>query len=319
VAGRAFILGGTGQIGRATARRLGEAGWEVTVAARSGGDVRVDRNEGLELPGEYDALVDCVAFTPAHAEQLLGLAGRVGTVVVVSSASVYADDEGRTLDEAGETGFPEFPVPIPESQRTVEPGDATYSTRKRALELALLEQNAVPATIVRPCAIHGPHAKGHVREWYFVKRVQDGRRAVLLAYRGESRFHTTSVGNLAELIRLACEQPGTRALNCGDPDPPTTLEICRAVTAAAGRELVECLLADGHEVARSPWATPLPLVVDMAAAERELGYRPVTSYPEAVRETVGWLLDEQPPLDPYMETFFDYEAEDAFLRELAVE
>jgi len=314
VAGSAFILGGTGQIGCATAQRLREAGWDVTVAARTGGDVRVDRNEGLELPGEYDALVDCVAFTRAHAEQLLGLA--VGTVVVVSSASVYADDEGRTLDEAGETGFPVYPVPIPETQRAVEPGDATYSTRKRALELALLEQDALPATVVRPCAIHGPHSRSHIREWYFVKRAQDGRRTLLLAHRGESRFHTTSVDNLAELIRLACEQPGTRVLNCGDPDAPTTLEIARAVSAAAGHEFVECLVPGALEAARNPWATPHPIVVDMAAAEHELGYRPVTTYPQAVEGTVRWLLDEQPPLDPYMETFFDYEAEDAFLREL---
>lgn len=313
----AFILGGTGQIGCAAAQRLREAGWDVTVAARTGGDVRVDRNEGLELPGEYDALVDAVAFTPAHAEQLLGLAGRLGTVVVVSSASVYADEEGRSLDEAGETGFPVYPVPIPETQRTVEPGDATYSTRKRALELALLEQDALPATVVRPCAIHGPHSKSHIREWYFVKRAQDGRHTVLLAHRGESRFHTTSVDNLAELIRLACEQPGMRVLNCGDPEPPTTLDIGRAVSAAAGHEFVECLVPGAPKVARNPWGTPHPVVVDMAAAERDLGYRPVTTYPQAVEGTVRWLLDEQPPLDPYMETFFDYEAEDAFLRDLA--
>lgn len=316
MAGSAFILGGTGQIGRATARRLSDAGWTVTVAARTGGDVRVDRNDGLDLPGEYDALVDCVAFTRSHAEQLLGLAGRVGTLVVVSSASVYADEDGRTLDEAGETGFPRYPMPIPESQPSVEPGDATYSTRKRALELALLEQDAVPATVVRPCAIHGPYAKSHVREWYFVKRAQDGRRTVLLAYRGQSRFHTTSVENLAELIRLACERPGTRVLNCGDPDPPSTLEIGRAVTGAMGYELVECLVPDRPEVARNRWATPHPVVVDMAAAERELGYRPVTAYTQAVERTVRWLVAEQPPLDPYMETFFDYQAEDAFLREL---
>lgn len=302
MARRAFILGGTGQIGHAAARGLREAGWEVTVGARTGGDVRLDREEGLDLPGEYDALVDCVAFTPAHAEQLLALAGRVGTVVVVSSAAVYTDDLAAAR----------LPVPIPETHPTVEPGEGSYAREKRALELALLEQDALPATVLRPCAIHGPHARGHVREQYFVKRARDGRRSVLLAYRGESRFHTTATVNLAELIRLACERPGTRVLNSGDPDPPSVLEIERAIARILDHEFDEVLVDGRPEAARNPWAVEHPFVLDLAAAERELGYRPVAAYPEAVEETVAWLLAARPPLDEYMATFFDYAAEDAF-------
>lgn len=302
----AFILGGTGQIGTAASEGLRAHGWDVTVAARTGGDVRLDRKEGLELPGDFDALVDCVAFTREHGEQLLGLAGRVGTLVVVSSASVYSDDLANV----------KLPVPIPETHPTVEPGDADYSSNKRALELTLLEQDSLPATVLRPCAIHGPHARGHVREWYFVKRAQDRRPFVLLAYLGESRFHTTATANLAELIRLACEQPGTRVLNAGDPEPPTTLEISRTIAALTGHERIEYLLEDAPEAARSPWAVRHPLVVDMAAAERELGYRPLATYAEAVGDTVGWLLDASPPLGEYMETFFDYGAEDEYVRGL---
>jgi len=307
VARRAFILGGTGQIGTAAAERLRAHGWDVTVAARTGGDVRLDRKEGLQLPGDYDALVDCVAFTREHGEQLLGLAGRVGTLVVISSASVYSDDLGNA----------QLPAPIPEAHPTVEPGDADYSSNKRALELALLEQDALPATVLRPCAIHGPYGKSHVREWYFVKRAQDERPFVLLAYRGESRFHTTATVNLAELIRLACEQPGTRVLNAGDPEPPTTVEISRTIAELTGHVRVEYLLENAPEAARSPWAVRHPLVVDMAAAERELGYRPLATYSEAVGDTVGWLLEASPPLGEYMATFFDYEAEDEYVRRLA--
>lgn len=307
MARRAFILGGTGQIGTAAAESLRSDGWEVTIASRTGGDLQLDRNEGLELPGEFDALVDCVAFTGAHAEQLLGLAGRVGTIVAISSASVYTDDLANAR----------LPVPIPETHETVEPGDADYSTRKRALELALLDQDAVPATVLRPCAIHGPSARGHVREWYFVKRAQDGRPFVLLAYHGGSRFHTTATVNLAELIRLACEQPGTRVLNAGDPEPPTTLAISRTLAGLTGHERVEYLLEDAPDAARNPWAARHPFVVDMAAAERELGYRPVAGYAEAVEATVRWLLDAQPPLGEYMQTYFDYDAEDEYVRTLA--
>jgi len=308
----AFILGGTGQIGRATADRLLGAGWEVTLGARNRGDVpgtefvQIDRNEKLEISREYDAFVHCLAMTAEHARETLALRGRVGTFVVVSTAGVYSDDLGAA----------KLPVPIPETQPAVEPSDANYATQKRAMELAFLEQDDVPVTLVRPCAIHGRHGKAHIREWYFVKRAQDNRPFVVLAYRGTSQVHLTSAQNLGELIRLACEQPGTRVLNSGDPDTPTTLEISRRIAELTGHERDEHLLDDAPDGAQNPWAAPEPFLVDMTAAERELGYRPVTTYHDAVADTVDWLLAEQPPLHPYMQQFFDYEVEDELVRNL---
>ena len=335
----AFLLGGTGQIGRAAGRRLVEHDWSVTVGSRSGSlpdglaelgskAMRVDRT----MPGELesavgdgvDLLVDVVAFTRAHAEQVNGLAGRVGSVVAISSASVYADEAGLTLDEATSVEtFPRLPVPIAESQRTVEPSDATYSTEKRALELALLD-GPLDATVVRPCAIHGPGSE-LPRELYFVKRVLDGRRAVVLVSNGASRFHTTSVDNLAELIRLAAERPASRVLNCGDPEPPSVLEIGRAVGEAMGHVFEEVLVPEPAYERRelsNPWAVPVPLVVDMSAAERDIGYRPVTTYAEAVRATCAWLAEEAPRRDwtgTYLGKYFDYAAEDVLLQRRAGE
>ena len=308
---RALLLGGTGQIGRAAARRLGEHGWDVEVASRTSG---VDRNAAGELEAAIgdgvDLLVDIVAFTRAHGAQLNALAGRIGSAVVISSASVYVDDAGRTLDEATslET-FPRLPVPIAETQPTVAPSEETYSTQKAALEQVLLD-GPLPVTILRPCAIHGPGSE-LPRELFFVRRVLDGRRTVVLVSNGESRFHTTSVDNVAELIRLAAEQPDTRVLNAGDPDPPTVSEIGRAIAPELEQVLVPESGYERRELS-NPWAVPFPLVVDMQAAEAELGYRPVTTYPEAARKTAAWLRAEPPDVTgTYMERYFDYAAEDA--------
>ena len=325
---RAVLIGGTGQIGRAAARALAEDGWDVVAVSRSGGlpdglaelgveAAQADRADDAQLRAAIgegaDVVVDMMAFTGEHGEQLNALAGLAGSLVVISSASVYADDEGRALD--GVSDPPQMPVPIPETQRTAEPGDETYSTRKAELEQALLA-GPLPATLVRACAIHGPGAK-LPREVVFAKRAFDGRRRVAIAYRGESRFHTTSVANLAELIRLAAAQPGNRALNCGDPDPPTTLEICHAVGAAMGHEF-EPVLLPGDEY-DNPWGAPPehPFVVSMELAERELGYRPATTYPEAVKETCAWLVGElEAGRDwngTYLEGMLDYAAEDEVL------
>jgi nucleoside-diphosphate-sugar epimerase len=326
---RAVLIGGTGQIGRAAARALVTDGWEVVAVSRSGTlpdgvadlgvkAVAADRTDDAQLraalgPGA-DVVIDTVAYAREHGEQLNALEGLVGSLIVISSASVYADDEGRTFDSQEEGEFPRFPVPIPETQRTAEPGDETYSTRKVALEQVLL-RGPLPATLVRACAIHGPGAQ-LPREVFFVKRAVDGRPRVALAWSGASRFHTTSVANLAELIRLAATKPGDRALNCGDPDPPTTLEICQAIGVALDHELEPVLLpADEYE---NPWATPRPIVVDMSEAERALGYRPVATYPEAVRETCAWLVGELQAgrswAGTYLEAMLDYAAEDEVLR-----
>jgi nucleoside-diphosphate-sugar epimerase len=278
--------------------------------------VQVDRN----VPGELEAalgdgvdvLVDIVAFTREHGEQLNALAGRLGSAVVISSASVYIDDDGRTFDEATSVEtFPRYPVPIPETQATVAPSDETYSTQKAALEQMLLD-GPLDATILRPCAIHGPGSE-MPRELFFVKRVLEGRRKVVLVSNGESCFHTTSVDNLAELIRLAAEQPGTRVLNAADPDPPTVREIGLAVAPELEQVPIPESGYERREVS-NPWAVPFPLIVDMSRAERELDYRPVTTYANAVRETAAWLAAEPPDISgTYLERYFDYAAEDSVL------
>ena len=330
---RAVLIGGTGMIGRAAARALAEDGWEVVAVSRSGEvpeglaelgveSLAADREDDAQLqaalgPGA-DVVYDSVAMHRAHGEQLNALEGLVGSLVVISTASVYADDEGRAFD--GEGGDPpRLPVPILETQSTAAPGDATYSTRKAELEQTLLA-GPVPSTLIRACAVYGPGAK-NPRELYFVKRAYDGRRRVAIAWNGESRFNTVSVANLAELIRLAAAQPGDRILNGGDPDAPSTLEICHAIGSAMEYEFEPVLLpADEFN---NPWGVPgsSAMVVSMEAAEREIGYRPVTTYPDGVKETCAWLVAELESgrawEDSYIAATLDYAAEDEVLESAA--
>ena len=320
----AFILGGTGQIGRAVAKRLDETGWDVTVAARhepatpvEGRFVRVDRTAQGELERALasgpDVLVDVIALRAEDAEQLRGLAGVVGSMVVISTAGVYVDEEGRSFQDPDVS----YPRHVPEGQPTVKPDGDDYHAVKRRIELAVLEDDALRATVVRPCAVHGPYAK-RAREWHFVKRALDGRRAIVLARRGSSRFHTTSTVNLAEVVRLAALRPASRVLNCGDPDPPTALEIARTVGNTMGVEWTEVLLPGEEQgsVGEHPWNFPGSFVVDMTTAEIELGYRPLATYATAVRSTIDWLVKTQPAATEDAADSFDYAAEDAFLRSL---
>jgi nucleoside-diphosphate-sugar epimerase len=328
VARRAFLLGGSGQTGRALIPRLQQRGWHVVVASRGGREepagvdhLTVDRTEEGALEAAVgdgaDVLIDFAAFEPEHADQLLSLRGRVGSVVVLSSAAVYFPED--------EADFARLPVPIAERTETVPPGRNGYASKKRAIELALLEQDALPATLIRAGAIHGPWSTW-AREWHFAKRVLDGRRAIVLAYRGESRFHPVSVHNLAELIWLAAERPGRRVLNAGDPEPPTVLEIGRAIAANLDHEWAEVLIDEPvGNVGETVWSTPHPVVLDMTEAEFELGYRPVTTYEQALPETVAWLVEATrgrdwrevlPRSAEIMASAFDYAGEDELIKSL---
>ncbi|MGX1472845.1 UNVERIFIED_CONTAM: nucleoside-diphosphate-sugar epimerase [Streptomyces canus] len=341
---RAVVIGATGQIGRAAVGALARDGWEVTAVSRGGGrdeswpaqvrTARADRADDSALAAAVgdgcEVLVDMVAYGPAHARQLVSLADRVGSAVVISSVSVYEDEKGRSFDTQGEPeGFPEFPVRATEDQRTIAPGEASYSTRKAGLERELLAAgDRLPTTLLRAGAIHGPHCRTP-RELYFVKRNLDGRPRRLLPYGGMSRFHPANVRNIAELVRLAAAQPGSRALNAVDPDAPTVAEIAAAIDSVMGVE-TESVLIDGPPpsptVGETPWSVPVPVVFDMSAAERELGYRPVVArYPDRLPETVAWIerqlagrdwREAYPKMFQTYGDLFDYAAEDAYLDSL---
>ncbi len=337
------MIGASGQIGRRAVRTLAEDGWEVTAASRGGGadegwppgvrTVRVDRADTGALAAALgegcDVLLDCVAYDGADARQLLSLADRIGSAVVVSSAAVYVDDAGRGFDTQEEPdGFPRYPVPVPEAQPTVAPGPDTYGTRKVELERELLAAgDRLPTTPLRAGAVHGPHSP-IPRELFFVQRALDKRPVRVLAHGGGSRFHPAHTANLAELVRLAARTPGSRVLNAGDPRVPTVAEIGAAIDAVMGHGS-ETVLVDGPPpvgaVGDSPWALPYPLVMDMSEAARALGYQAVTTYEESLPETVAWLADAVRgadwrtvfPRGAAALDFFDYAAEDRWLERRA--
>ncbi|AUS80391.1 NAD(P)-dependent oxidoreductase [Actinoalloteichus sp. AHMU CJ021] len=342
MAKRAVVLGSSGQIGRAVVLGLVRTGWEVRTVDRGRRPVPstwaelgvrrtlLDRDEpgalraALAAQGGADVLVDTIAYDEAHGRELCALADLVGSAVVVSSAAVYVDEAGRSLS-GGLTDFPRFPVPLREDHRTVAPGDSGYAARKAALERVVLRCDALPVTVLRPGAVHGPGSTAPRELWPLLRAV-DRRPVVALAHRGAGVFHTASARNLAELVRLAAARPGSRVLNAGDPHPPSVLDIVRWVCQAAGHA-PELLLLDGPPlgggVGATPWSVPHDVVLDLGAAERELSYRPVTTYEDTVRPAVRWLTEalegrgwrEAFPeiVRLYGDGFADYAAEDAVL------
>ncbi len=335
---QAFIIGGTGQIGRAVGLKLLKEGWGVTFASRNGNvphealgcgakAIFLDRDQpgalAQAISGGADAVIDTVAFDETHANQLLNIESSVGQFVVISSSSVYRDKSGRTLDEARENGFPDLPDGMTEQQPTVEPGPKNYSTKKVALERRLLDKARRSVTILRPGAIHGTHSM-HPREWWFVKRMLDGREIIPICFNGKSRFHTTAALNIAEVTNAALNQTGSLILNIADPVAPTVHEIGSYIANAMGWTgiLTPINVADGGKgslVGWTPWSVPAPFTLSTKAALM-IGYTPVTDYARSVAKTCQWLRsssDEDwqerfPALARYTLPLFDYDTEDAY-------
>ena len=329
---RAVVLGGTGATGLAVARRLLAAGWEVALTGRDPARMPVDaehagarfvRGEREDeahlhavLADDLDLVVDCVCYTAAHARQLLPFARRAGSTVMISSKAVYVDAAGN---HSNSDVAPRFERPIRESQPTMAPGDGDYSSRegyganKVAAEQVLLESGA-PVTVLRPSKIHGRGAR-RPREWVFVKRVLDGRPAVLLANRGASVDHTTAAANIAALVETVSARPGARVLNSADPDAPSALEIARTIARQLHHRWEEVLLGEDapEGLGSTPWDAPHPIVLDTTAAE-ELGYAPAGDYAATVADEVRWLASgAHPSEDEFFASFFDYGAEDRLL------
>jgi nucleoside-diphosphate-sugar epimerase len=273
--GQAVIIGGTGAIGRATARRLLAAGWSVDLMGRNparmprdiaaaggrfiaagragGGPVQAGggrRAGGRRLEAAFgdgaDLLVDCACYTAQDAAGLLPLARGAASTVLISSKAVYADAAGHHSNSRVK---PCFTGPVREDQPTVAPGYGDYRTgegypaNKVAAEQVLLD-SGVPVTVARPSKIHGPGSR-QPREWMFVKRVLDRRPLLFLPHRGAGVDHPTAAANVAALIELAARRPGRRILNAADPDAPSALGISRVIARHLGYTWEEVLL-DGE-------------------------------------------------------------------------
>jgi nucleoside-diphosphate-sugar epimerase len=341
---RAFVLGGSGQVGRAISRRLIAAGWDVDVVGRDRARVPADlldagvrffpaeRDDDASVAAAFgdgaDLVVDCVCFTAGHANSLLPLARHATSTVMISAKAVYADAVGR---HANSDDAPQFDGPIRETQATVPAGDMDFMSRdgygrnKVAAERVLLD-SGLPVTVLRAGKIHGEGARPP-REWIFVKRVLDRRSVVLLAHRGGGIDQPTAAVNLAALVETVAAEPGRRILNSADPDAPSGRQIARTVAQYLDHQWEEVLLDAIDEelddsLGHHPWDQPYPVVLDTTAAV-ELGYTPVGDYASTVRAEIDWLAANagssgraQLPTgyeDPAFDGMFDYAREDRFL------
>jgi len=323
---RVLVTGATGLVGLAAARRAVEEGYRVRAMVRATSDRSELERLGVEMVeadlGVPDSLppllddVDVVIHTAAHVgdwgpaekyrainvvglEHLLAAAERTGKLrrwVQVSTLGVYqarhhyGTDETEAPDIAGLDG---------------------YTRTKAEAEVLLrqhIDQNELPAVIVRPGFIYGPGE----RHWLpgVVEKIQAGK--MKLVGDGKKVLNNTHVGNLVDAIFLAVEKEGIvgEVFNVRDERLVTREELVYTIADHLGKphpRKVPEWVARGvvgivEGLAKLRGATEAPLLTrarikfltlnldfSIEKAKRVLGYQPRVDFKEGIKESLDWM------------------------------
>ena len=336
---RVLILGGTHFIGPPAVRRLIESGHEVAVFHRGQTEAPLpaevttfygDRTRLADSLIDFqayapDVVLDTLAMTEQDAESVVetftGLARRL---VVLSSGDVYRAYDRLTGKDPG----PPDPTPLTEDSplrdqlfhyrtKTTSPNDRAYSYDKILVERVVTNQpDALPATILRLPMVFGPGDHQH-RLFPYLKRIDDSRDFIIMPEnQAPLRALRGYVEDIAEAIALCVtkEAAANRVYNVAYEENFAEEAFLELVAKAANWQgeivkvpnemLPEKLAWNTDENPVQDWS------VDSSRIRKELGYKEVVPFGEALRRTIIWERANPPDIDP---SRFDYAAEDDLL------
>lgn len=324
---RVLVTGATGLVGVAAARRAVEEGYRVRAMVRATSDRSELQKLGVEMVeadlGVPDSLpplvddVDVVIHTAAHVgdwgpaekyrainvvglEHLLAAAERAGKLrrwIQVSTLGVYqarhhyGTDETEAPDIAGLDGY------------TRTKAEAEVVIRQH------VDQNELPAVIVRPGFIYGPGE----RHWLpgVVEKIQTGK--MKLVGDGKKVLNNTHVGNLVDAIFLAVEKEGIvgEVFNVRDERLVTREELIYTIADYLGKPhprkvpewVARSVVGIIEGLAKLRGATEAPLLTrarikfltlnldfSIEKARRVLGYQPRVDFREGIKESLEQIV-----------------------------
>lgn len=306
---RVLVTGASGCLGRALVEELQQQGHEIITTARKMTDLPAFISADLAtddlrpLVAGIDRVFHCAALSSAwgsksqfhaaniHAtERLLQAAEAAGVdrFVFASSPSIYADGTDR-LNLTENAALPPRCMSL-------------YAQSKRIAERIVLgHQGAMQCTAIRPRAIYGRHdrallprlikamRRGKVpmiaggRALIDVTHRRDAARAMILAADGpEGQVWNITSGKaftFRELVEIAGRQSGIAFRTV-----PIPYQVARTLAALAE---TAARIGSGQEPRLTRQAVASlgrSLTLDISAARRDLGYRPLTAFEQGVVE-----------------------------------
>ncbi len=330
---RVLIIGGTRFMGPGVARRLHDAGHQVTLFHR--GLTRAPLPDAIDhLHGDRNHLadfadpirqlnpelvIDMMLLEEKQATALMALvSGLAQRVVVMSSCDVYqaydlargvatgpVDQERVTEDSPLRTRY------YPYRDSAGDESGRYHDYDKILVERIVMSSEATPATVLRLPVVYGPHDYRH-RFGAHLRRMLDNRPAILLE-EGEADWCITRgfSENCAEAIVAAATSKAAvgRIYNVGEPGALSEAVWISRVAEQVGwtGEIIRLPNNRLPEHLRSEIISRHNLDIDTSRIRDELGYRESVGPDEALKSTLEWQRSNLPENGSLAA---EYEAED---------
>ncbi|MDP6781971.1 MAG: NAD-dependent epimerase/dehydratase family protein [Dehalococcoidia bacterium] len=324
----ALVVGGTGPSGPYIVAGLIKRGFQVAIFHR--GEHEVD------LPSEVEHIHGDPHFVDT-VEQAMG--GRNFDLVVCTYGRLRLVAQvmrGRTPRFIGVGGaayqilyrasrLPEgAPVPVPEHfPLQTDPNLDKFSSLIALSEQEVMkghQEGGYSATYFRYPMVYGPRQLAPP-EWSIMRRILDGRRAVILPDGGLKLHSRGYAENMAHALLLAVDRPEVSAgksYNVRDQRVLSLREWVTVITGAMGHEWEYVNLPFIQARTSRPYSRGSHHVyLDISSLERDLGYEDVVPAEEAVAHTVRWYMERRPEpggeVEKQLRDPFDYAAEDRLI------
>jgi nucleoside-diphosphate-sugar epimerase len=252
-----------------------------------------------------ECLLDMLHHGPEHAETVAhSCAGKVERTIHVSCAAVYGPNPVCPVDEDTDVARPDTPSPEVAAQIGAD-----------EVVLQAAANHEVPAVLIRLPELYGPRDP-KCAEWFFVRRVLDGRTRIALPDSGLHICHRGFAQNMAWGIvqALTARRAPGHVYNLGEEKLYTLAQLARGVARALDHDW-ELYSVPGHL-----WTTPYAHTsfFDLRRARTQLRYRDRMIPRDGLELTVAWLCQNPRGDDwrwPGIERPFDYAREDALIDE----
>ena len=317
------IIGGTGFLGTAVAKRLVAHGQDVLVIARGREPVALPQEARFEAADRMDtpavtrllkahgvtAVIDIFTLSLRNTQPVLDAVGAIGgRYVLVSSTDVYANYEG--LLKKGSPPIRQEPATEDSPLRTMRFPYRGNARRPKGVEDGLFEDyDKIPieeaaradgrfdSVILRLPMIFGPRDKQHRFAWAINNAVA-GRPLAVDARAARARNSYGYIDDMAEALALAAIHPAAagRTYNAAQPQVRTARQWAETILDVMGvaTEIVEVppeahgIMAERAEAANLDY----PLTLDSTRIRAELGFAETIDERTALERTIAWELSQ---------------------------